>query len=173
MIFVTVGNATQNSSRLLNAIDSLAGAGAFGIEDVVVQYGNNAAFHSERCICKAFLTIDEFSEAIEQADVVVCHAGSGTILHVLRTGKVPVVVPRLVRYGEVIDDHQAQLAEALSKSGKVLPVADISELEIAIARARSLRTEPHHVEKTPLAALVAVAIEDLVARGRRVSVGRL
>jgi UDP-N-acetylglucosamine transferase subunit ALG13 len=162
MIFVTVGNATQNSDRLLTRIDRLARDGAFGAEKILVQYGNNSGFGSDRCICKAFLTADEFRAAIEEADVVVCHAGSGTILHVLESGKVPVVVPRRLKYGEVIDDHQVQLAKALADSSRVVAVMDVADLEVAIAQVRTVRIDPHHADKTPLAALVAVAIEDLV-----------
>jgi UDP-N-acetylglucosamine transferase subunit ALG13 len=164
MIFVTVGNATQNSDRLLGAIDCLAREGTFGTEEILVQYGNNPKFASSGCICKAFLTVDEFRAAIAEAHAIVCHAGAGTILHVLGAGKIPVVVPRRLKYGEVIDDHQVQLTEALAASRRVVAVMDIANLESAIGQVRGIRTDPHHADKTPLAALVVGAIEDLVSR---------
>lgn len=173
MVFVTVGNATQNSRRLLDAIDRLASAGTFGAEQILVQYGYNSEFVSDRCICTAFLSGDEFAAVIETADVIVCHAGAGTILHALGSGKVPVVVPRRLKYGEIIDDHQVQLTRVLAEKRRIVPVMDLADLEVAIAQARALRTNRHRADKTPLAALVATAIEDLVARTNERVPGRL
>ncbi len=57
--------------------------------------------------------------ALAQADVVICHAGVGSILMALDAGHVPVVVPRAREYGEHVDDHQAQVARQLAASGLV------------------------------------------------------
>jgi UDP-N-acetylglucosamine transferase subunit ALG13 len=59
-------------------------------------------------------------EFILAADAVVCHAGVGTIMTVLESGRRPVVIPRLRRYGEHVDDHQQQLATELESSGIVV-----------------------------------------------------
>lgn len=47
---------------------------------------------------------------IKNASAVVCHAGVGTIMTTLHEGVMPVVVPRLRRYNEHVDDHQLQIA---------------------------------------------------------------
>jgi UDP-N-acetylglucosamine transferase subunit ALG13 len=41
-----------------------------------------------------------------RARIVVGHAGPGTVLDARRAGRLPVIVPRLARFGEVVDDHQ-------------------------------------------------------------------
>ncbi|KAJ3778231.1 glycosyl transferase [Lentinula raphanica] len=47
----------------------------------------------------------------EQADLVISHAGSGTIVDVLRMNKPLIVVPN----STLLDDHQQELAAALEK----------------------------------------------------------
>jgi hypothetical protein len=50
---------------------------------------------------------------LDAADAVVIHGGSGTIRDALAAGHRPVVVPRLQRYGEHVNDHQLELVAAL------------------------------------------------------------
>ncbi len=59
----------------------------------------------------------EMQRAIADADLVVTHAGVGTVLDVLDSGKLPVVVPRRSSRGEHVDDHQTDLARHLSTAG--------------------------------------------------------
>lgn len=63
---------------------------------------------------------DELARAARESDVVITHAGVGSILMVLRTGACPVIIPRSARAGEHIDDHQEQLAEVLESRGLVV-----------------------------------------------------
>ena len=62
----------------------------------------------------------ELQEAMTQADVVIAHAGTGSALSALEAGKLPILIPRLKRYGEHIDDHQLQIAEDLEQRGLAL-----------------------------------------------------
>lgn len=59
----------------------------------------------------------EMGSAIAQADVVVAHAGTGIALQSLENGKFPVLVPRIARLGEHVDDHQLAIALDLSLRG--------------------------------------------------------
>jgi UDP-N-acetylglucosamine transferase subunit ALG13 len=51
---------------------------------------------------------------MRDADAIVCHAGSGTIRDALELGFRPIVVPRLARFGEHVNDHQLELVSALN-----------------------------------------------------------
>lgn len=64
----------------------------------------------------------DLTEAMREADVVVSHAGVGTALAVLETGKLPLLVPRRLSLGEHVDDHQIQLAQELGGHGLALTV---------------------------------------------------
>ena len=66
-----------------------------------------------------FLPFAKIVELMEEADVVVCHGGVGSIVCALRAGHVPVTFPRLKRYSEIGDDHQLELAQALAARGTV------------------------------------------------------
>ena len=57
-------------------------------------------------------------------------------------GKRPVVVPRLRRFGEAVDDHQVNLARRLHAAGLVTLVEDLEDLPAAVADAHGFeRTE--------------------------------
>lgn len=60
---------------------------------------------------------DDLAARLRWADVVVCHAGVGLILTTLDVGKAPLVVPRLERHAEHVDDHQVEIAAALRARG--------------------------------------------------------
>jgi UDP-N-acetylglucosamine--N-acetylmuramyl-(pentapeptide) pyrophosphoryl-undecaprenol N-acetylglucosamine transferase len=54
---------------------------------------------------------DAFAAEAARADVVISHAGVGTLLGLLDMGIRPVLVPRRKASGEHVDDHQIQIAE--------------------------------------------------------------
>lgn len=68
-----------------------------------------------------------------KARVVVTH-GAMTIVDALEQGTPTVVVPRLKRYEEVIDDHQLDFARELEKQGKVIAVYDVDRLDEALKK---------------------------------------
>ena len=68
----------------------------------------------------AEMTAEAFDAECRAADVVICHAGVGTILRLLELGVRPIVVPRSAERGEHVDDHQHQVARALHDRGLVI-----------------------------------------------------
>jgi UDP-N-acetylglucosamine--N-acetylmuramyl-(pentapeptide) pyrophosphoryl-undecaprenol N-acetylglucosamine transferase len=76
------------------------------------------------------LPAPELSRAMAESDVVVTHAGIGSVLSALQAGKRPVVAPRRKRFKEHIDDHQAGIATELDRRGLVT-CADAGELQWA------------------------------------------
>lgn len=70
---------------------------------------------------------EEFERAAREADVVVTHAGVGTVMQLLEWGVHPVVLVRSAGRGEHVDDHQAQIAEVLREHG-LATVADPADL---------------------------------------------
>ena len=49
---------------------------------------------------------------IRECDVLITHSGVATIIAGLKNDKKVIVVPRLAKYGEHVDDHQVQIAES-------------------------------------------------------------
>jgi UDP-N-acetylglucosamine transferase subunit ALG13 len=62
----------------------------------------------------------ELEQAVANADVVISHAGCGSALMALAAGKFPILVPRRRDNGELVDDHQIQLARFLGERGLAL-----------------------------------------------------
>ena len=127
LIFATVGSTQIPFERLVRALEALPGDELFAQHGPVAPRGrgDGTTLHA----------IPELIETMERADVVVCHAGAGSILCALRTGHTPVVVPRLQRYGETVDDHQVEFARALAREGKVIAVSDLDLLAETVAAA--------------------------------------
>ena len=82
----------------------------------------------------------ELAAAIAEADVVVSHAGVGAALTAIEAGRCPVLVPRLARFDEHIDDHQVQIAQELDRRGLAIAAAPEQLDEALLLRAASSST---------------------------------
>lgn len=82
----------------------------------------------------------ELAVAMREADVVVAHAGVGSALAAFEAGKCPVLVPRRLEQNEHIDDHQVQIATALSESGLAVSpsVEHLDEASLVAAASRRI-----------------------------------
>ena len=129
--FVTVGNATQPFIRLLKAVTSLLNKLP---QPVIIQYGHTP-FSYDGCKAVQFMDMKEFSRVVESAELLIMHAGAGSVIHAVHAGKVPVVMPRSIKNGEHIDNHQQEFARALANTGKVVSAEGTDDLERAIAEA--------------------------------------
>lgn len=83
----------------------------------------------------------ELAAAMASADLVVGHAGTGTVVGCLQAGRCPLVVPRSAQHGEHIDDHQAQFARELTARGIAVArsVEDLDEEALLLAAAQRVR----------------------------------
>ncbi len=105
----------------------------------------------------------EVMERLRAADVAVCHGGSGAIADALDAGHIPVVVPRLRRFREHVNDHQLEIVDALAQAGRVIAVHDIAALEAAIGQARTM---PEHGQPPRATADLGTAVaRDLTSLG--------
>lgn len=84
----------------------------------------------------------ELRRNIEWADVVVSHAGVGSIVDTLEAGKCPVLVVRRAERGEHVDDHQLDIAGEMQSRGLGFEIdvdAARRELLLQAAAARAIR----------------------------------
>ena len=150
MIFVTVGTHEQPFNRLIRALDVLPP------DDLIVQYGFAEA---PRGVARAvpFMTFSEMLENFRRADAVITHAGVGSILCATTAGHVPIVVPRLKRHAEHVDDHQVQLIRELAREKEITVLWDVEGLMGAVADVSPRRAPIKH-RAGPLHAGVRAAI---------------
>jgi beta-1,4-N-acetylglucosaminyltransferase len=158
MILVTVGVSNLPFDRLLTAVDGLTK----DTEKVIVQCGA-ARIRPQRATCFDYLPFAKFEEFISEARVVVCHAGIGSVGLCLSAGVHPLVVPRLKRLGESVDDHQLLFARRLDELGLATAIDDVAELGSAV------RTAPGRQAPTGLSAQLAEELIAYISRyaGRR------
>lgn len=91
----------------------------------------------------------EMLAAVARADVVVAHAGTGAALTALEAGLCPVLVPRLARHGEHVDDHQEQVAAELDGRGLAI-VCPPERLDAAVLAEAARRTVRRTAAVQPL-----------------------
>lgn len=68
---------------------------------------------------RSYISAEDFGSLARYVDVVVTHAGVGTLLSMLDAGIRPVVMARRADMGEHIDDHQSQVAAYLAQQGLI------------------------------------------------------
>jgi UDP-N-acetylglucosamine transferase subunit ALG13 len=124
VIFVTVGTQLP-FDRLITAVDHWAGAHPG--HRVFAQIGPSA--RPRHIESRDFISPAECEQRIRDANVVVAHAGMGTILTALELGTPVLVMPRRAELGEHRNDHQLATARWFADIGSVSVAFD--ELELA------------------------------------------
>lgn len=132
MIFVTVGTHEQQFDRLVQKIDELKKCGE--LEDEVVIQTGYSTYIPEHCISKQFFKYPEMIEIVEKARIVITHGGPSSFIMPLQIGKVPIVVPRMKKYGEHVNDHQLLFCQRVAdRVGNIILVDDVDQISNAIS----------------------------------------
>jgi|TARA_B110000879_G_scaffold23890_1_gene31586 UDP-N-acetylglucosamine transferase subunit ALG13 len=115
VIFVVTGTQAP-FDRLLSIIDKWAVN-----QDTysVIAQTANSEINFKNMTCFDYLEPDVFNEYFNNADVIIGHAGMGTIIKALENKKKLVVFPRLVKYNEHRNDHQHHTAFGFEKLGLI------------------------------------------------------
>ena len=116
-VFLTIGTKDYPFDRIIRAMDK---------KGVFMQIGNS--IKPKNAQYKRFMKKQEVYDKMDWADVIVCHAGTGTVMEAIDLGKKMVVVPRQKKFKEHIDDHQIDFSKYLSKKFGVCVVMDESKI---------------------------------------------
>lgn len=135
VIFVTVGTDLP-FNRLVHAVDEWAQAN--GRQDIFAQIGETD-WQPKHIAWSKFLQPPEFARRFAEAEVVVAHAGMGTILSALQWEKPILVMPRRASLGEQRNEHQLATARHLSELGKINVAMDENELRAMLDDLGQLR----------------------------------
>ena len=134
MIFVATGMIRFGFDRLVRKVDELAGEGV--IDSVFIQTGFSRC-EPEHCLYQKFIDMEKFEALIHQSTIVISHGGAGTIIASLEYNKPTIVVPRLKKFREHVNDHQLDLTHTLEDEGKIIAVYDIDKLREGVERAKT------------------------------------
>jgi len=131
LIFVIVGSQKFPFERLIREMDRLVEKGV--IQDEVVAQIGVSTYEPKHMKWHRFMDKENFDHHIENCDILVTHAGEGSIMTGLLKKRKVIAVPRYERLGEHVSDHQLEIARALEKQNCIINVEDISRLESVIS----------------------------------------
>ncbi len=132
MIFVTIGSMFP-FDRLVQAMD--AWAAAHPDEEVFAQIGAGAEPQHMTWVRK--LDRAAYGAAVTRADVVVAHAGMGTVLTAAEFGKPLILLPRRGALREHTNDHQMDTLDWLRTRPGIHVALDETALPDCLAVARA------------------------------------
>lgn len=141
-VVVTLGTMNQFPfQRAVHAIHRVLSQLAEPDTEILWQIGD-VAVTGLRGEVRSTVPAAQLQAAIAEADLVFAHAGTGSSLQILDSGRVPLLVPRSRSSGEHVDDHQVLLARELAGRGLAV-AADPEELSVehvrSVLRLRVLR----------------------------------
>ena len=135
MIFVCVGSRPYQFNRLFEELDKIVASKSVK-NDIYAQIGSST-YEPRNFEFEHFMDPESFNAKMKQADIVISHGASGSIMGALSAGKRVIAVARLEKYGEHINDHQVGINETLEREGLVLFVREMDELGDAIEKMES------------------------------------
>lgn len=132
-ILISVGASEYGFDRLLKIIDELCDENILNGEKIIAQLGSS---HYKPHSYKYFELVsrDEYQNYMDNADIIISHAGTGSVIPPLKMGKKVIVFPRLEQFGEHLDDHQLELAEVFTQGGYTLCANDKDELKSCLLK---------------------------------------
>ena len=136
MIFVTLGTQDKPFKRILDLLENS------DIDDEIIVQSGYTDYDSKRMKILKYVPKDEFDDYLKKADYIICHAGVGTILSALDLNKKVLAVPRLAKYGEHVNDHQLQIADAYRQKGYILVLSENDDLKEKLTELKDFVPEP-------------------------------
>ncbi len=162
MIFVTVGNDFRDFSRLIREVDSIAP----DIPDEIVVQTGYSKYRPKNTKHFDFVPIDSAIEYLRASELVVSHAGIGTIILCKEYGIPIIILPRRKKFGEHMNDHQMEVAKILEerRGANVHVIYEESQLGTKILEVLKNSEKYTPVDNVGRANLIR-AIREFVKRG--------
>ncbi len=134
MIFVMLGTQNNDFHRLLDEIEKNIENGNIN-EEVIVQAGFTK-YKSDKMKIFDVTSKEIVEKLIKKANLIITHAGVGSIEMSLKNHKKVIAVPRIKKYREHINDHQKDIEQEFNKRGWIIGVDDVSKLDKALKKAK-------------------------------------
>ena len=159
MIFLTVGTQFP-FDRLVKAVDAAIAQNGHD-ERFYGQIGEGNRYTPQNMDWVSNLAKAEYDDVFRNASAIIAHAGMGTIALALRYGKPLLVMPRLKRCGEVVHDHQVDIARKFGESRHILVAYREAELADKMKQLRTFVPEPRGNQAHSVAERIATFLKDL------------
>lgn len=146
MILVMLGTQNNDFHRLLDEIERNIENGNIN-EEVIVQAGFTK-YKSNKMKIFDVTSKKNLEDLIKKADLIITHAGVGSIEMSLEQNKKVIAVPRLKKYKEHVNDHQKDIEGEFNKRGWIIGINDVSELGIALKKVGNFIPKKYEKTKT-------------------------
>lgn len=130
LVFATVG-ATLPFPRLVDYVLS-ANSGGLLHGRLILQVGDGVAL-PDGIEAHHGLGFDQVKDILDRAEVVICHAGTGSLITALQAGCHVIAIPRRADLGEHYDNHQSEIAGMFAARGLLQSVSDEDQFRVALA----------------------------------------
>lgn len=137
MIFVTLGTQDKGFTRLLEAIDKQINNGNIK-EEVIVQAGYTE-YESKNMKIYKLISMDEFDTYIKKCDLLITHAGVGSIMTGINNNKKVIAAARLKEYNEHTNNHQLDILKEFTKKGYILSLDDFDKLDEVLEKVKTFK----------------------------------
>jgi len=107
-----------------------------------------------------------FDKRLREASSVISHAGMGTITMALKNHKPLLVMPRLKRYREHVNDHQVATARKFEELGHILVAYETEELPVKIEELKTFVPRKREAQPHAVAERIARFLNDLANNGK-------
>jgi UDP-N-acetylglucosamine transferase subunit ALG13 len=163
MIFLTVGTQFP-FDRLVKSVDQ-AFDGRLINEEIFAQIGETSykPLNFESVVS---LEKNVFDKRLREASSVIGHAGMGTITMALKNHKPLLVMPRLKRYREHVNDHQVATARKFEELGHILAVYDAKDLPNGLRKLKNFVPRKREAQPHAVAERIARFLNGLANNGK-------
>lgn len=138
MVLVTLGTQKEPFTRLLDAIENSK------IKDRIVVQAGHTKYNSSKMEIFDFIDYDSMSKLEDEADYIITHAGTGSVVGPLKKKKKIIACARLEKYGEHVDDHQTELVKVFKDAGFVLEFGEKDNLDDVIKKLEDFVPNEYH-----------------------------
>ncbi len=157
LIFVVLGTHELPFNRLLEEVERLQEGGLINGE-IVVQVGHTP-FTSEKMKLIPFMSYTDMERYFDEADLIITHAGTGSIITGVKKGKKVIAVARRAAHHEHNDDHQVEIVDQFTSTGYIIGVKEINALEEALQQVENFQPAPFKSGRDNIVHLIRDFIE--------------
>ena len=140
LILVLLGTQDKSFARLIKLVEEGIQNGI--IHDKVVVQSGATKYQSQVMDIFDYISMDEMTSYIKNSDLIITHAGVGSIVESLKLGKKVIAMPRLKKYKEHTNDHQKQIVETFSSSGYIVAWTEEKTLKECLLEVAHLTVKP-------------------------------
>ena len=159
MILVTLGTQDKPFKRLLEEVERQIEKG--NIKDKVIVQAGCTKFKSKNMEIFDLLPTTKFNKLLKECNLLITHAGVGTIIEGLKQNKKIIAVARLKKYKEHTNDHQLQLINNFTEEGYIIGLTEFDSLDDAIEKAKTFKPKKIKSNKKDMIKIIEDFIDSI------------